>query len=112
MSLVSQINAGIIWTEVDKNNYVYPIRINTAINNVGGTNPNAKLSDEEVLELRKRFVNESLSEIYQNYKTKISFSSLKKILYGNSFKNLPIYKKNKKAWYLNGTCIDYPRLEE
>ena len=109
-SLISQINQGIIWKEIG--NYSYPLRINTYINNSGGSNPNAKLSNQDVLTMRKRYVNENLNQIYKDYKDKVSFSTVKKILYGSQFKSLPVYKKRQKAWYLNGTCIDYPRLEE
>lgn len=109
-SLLSQINQGSIWREIGE--YSYPLRINTYLKNKGGDNPNAKLSNQDVLIMRKRYVNESLNDIYEDYKNKVSFSTVKKILYGSQFKSLPIYKKRQKAWYLNGTCIDYPRLEE
>ena len=90
----------------------YPIRKNTSINNIGGTNPNAVLTNEDVTTIRERFVEETLPEIYKDYKEKVSFSSFKKAIYGIQFKSLPIYKKREKAWYLNGTCIDYSRLEK
>ena len=50
--------------------------------------------------------------LYEIYKDKCSFSEMKKICYGSQFQHLPIYKKRQKQWILNGTCIDYPRLEE
>lgn len=109
-SLITQINQGKIWTEIG--NFSYPVRENTQTNNVGGTNPNAILSDEDVMIIRKRFIKETLPEIYEDYKDRISFSAFKKVIYGVQFKSLPIYKKREKAWYLNGTCIDYPRIEE
>ena len=59
-----------------------------------------------------RYINETMPEIYQDYKDRCSFSELKKIIYGSQFKNLPCYKKRLKCWVLKGTCIDYPRLEE
>lgn len=112
-SLISQINSGIIWYEIDLDKYKeYPIRKNTSINNIGGTNPNAVLTNEDVITIRERFVEETLPEIYKDYKEKVSFSSFKKAVYGVQFKSLPIYKKREKAWYLNGTCIDYSRLEK
>lgn len=50
---------------------------------------------------------------FENFTYEIlSFSELKKIVYGVHFQNLPIYKKRKRKWYLNGTCIDYPYNEE
>lgn len=109
-SLISMMNKGIVWQMIG--NYNYPLREDTFIHNKGGSNPMAVFSDEEVMEIRERFVTETMPDIYQDYKTKCSFSELKKIIYGSQFKNLPYYKKRQKQWYLNETCIDYPRVEE
>lgn len=102
------INLGTIWK---KSNIEYPIRKNTYIHNIGGSNPNAKLTDEFVLFLRQEFVTKDLSQLSKEY-SDIPFSSLKKAVYGVQFKHLPVYKKRKNKWFLNDTCIDYPRLEE
>lgn len=109
-SLISQINQGKIWSDTGK--FDYPIRKDTFIKNKGGNNPNAKLTNEDVIKIREMYVNKTLTEIYPLYESQISFYELKKIVYGSQFKSLPIYKKREKKWYLNGTCIDYPRLEE
>ena len=109
-SLVAMINKGIVWSILG--NYSYPIRKDTYRRNAGGTNPMAIFSNEEVMRIRKRYVNESMPQIYEDYKDKCSFSELKKIIYGSQFKNLSCYKKRSKTWVLKGTCIDYPRLEE
>ena len=102
------INLGKIWIKPDID---YPIRKNTYTHNIGGSNPNAKLSNEFVLFLRQEFVNKSLTQLSKEYPD-IPFSSLKKAIYGVQFKHLPVYKKRKNKWFLNDTCIDYPRLEE
>lgn len=102
------INLGKIWIKPDID---YPIRKNTYTHNIGGSNPNAKLSNEFVLFLRQEFVNKSLTQLSKEYPD-IPFSSLKKVIYGVQFKHLPVYKKRKNKWFLNDTCIDYPRLEE
>lgn len=109
-SLISSINKGIFWKDIGL--YDYPIREDTYKKNKGEINPNAILTNEEVLIMRKRYVYEDLNSIYQDYKNKVSYSTVKKVLYGSQFKSLPIYKKRQKAWFLNGTCIDYPRVEE
>lgn len=56
------------------------------------------LTTEEVITIRTRYVNETLDEIYEDYKSKISKASLKKICYGVTWKHLPVYKKREKKW--------------
>lgn len=108
-SLLTQVNQGLIWVIPGKE---YPLRkIVNANQNKGGVNPRAKLTDEEVIRMRERFVNETMPAIHKDY-PQMSFSEVKKIIYGSQFKHLPVYKKREKKWYLNGTCIDYPRVEE
>lgn len=109
-SLISQINQGKIWGGIGEN--IFPLREDTFFRNKGESNNNATLTNKEVIEMRQRYVNETLPEIYEDYKDKVSFSTVKKVLYGVQFKSLPIYKKRQQTWVLNGTCIDYPRLEE
>lgn len=107
---ISNINSGATWNE----SYLglYPIRNNPHFANTGGSNPNSKLSDNDVMRIREQFVNDSLAKIYEENKDLCSFSSMKKAIYGASFLHLPVYKKREKKWYLDGTCIDYPRLGE
>lgn len=110
-SMVGLINKGICWPRVGE--YNYPIRKQCSeLQNKGGKNPNAILSDKEVMIIRNRFVNETLTQIYEDYKNRVSFHELKKIVYGVQFTHLPIYKKRQKKWLLKGTCIDYPGLQE
>lgn len=109
-STISQINSGNIWNEFYLGKY--PIRENCYNIQNGDKNPNHKLTSLDVLGIRLDYQYNSLDEIYKKYKSKISKSGFKKVLYGSSFSNLPIYKKREKQWYLNGVCIDYPRLEE
>jgi group I intron endonuclease len=102
------INKGKIWISPD---IIYPIRINSYTKNKGGSNPNAKMSDEFVMFLRQEYMTKTLPVISSAFPD-IPFSSLKKAIYGTQYKHLPIYKKRSKKWFLNDTCIDYPRLEE
>ena len=64
----------------------------------GGNSASSKFTDEKVVELRKRYVNESAQEIYKDYKEKISYQGLQEILWGRRYKDLPIYKKKEKKW--------------
>lgn len=59
-------------------------------------------SDNEVLEIRKRYVNESAPEIYRDYQERCTYQTLEAILCGVNYKHLPIYKKRKKVWINNG----------
>lgn len=108
-SLINMINSGKVWSTVGSIDF--PLRKEKYLHQQGGNNARAKISDKEVLQIRSRFMTETLPQIYADYKF-LSFSEFKKIVYGQSFLHLPIYKKRKKQWILNGTCIDYPRLEE
>ena len=59
---------------------------------------NAKFTDEEVLSLRERYVNESAKDIYKDYQDRCNYNTLQQILWGRTYKNLPIYKKKEKKW--------------
>ena len=105
-STISEINFGKIGLDKNEN---YPLRKNaTSLSNRGEKNGKAILSDEEVIQIRKKFVNLELNQLYEEYRTRIYFSAFKKIVYGVHFVHLPIYKKKQKKWFLDGTCIDYP----
>lgn len=109
ISLISMINNGKTWNTIG--NYNYPIR-KEVYQVKGEKNIKAKISDNEVMQLREYFVNHPLEEVYKKFGSNHSFSEVKKICYGCQFTHLPIYKKRQKQWILNGTCIDYPRKEE
>ena len=109
-SMISMINSGKAWATIGATNF--PLRKNTFVKNKGSSNPKAKFSDKEIMQIRLMFVDKQLNDIYEIYKDRCSFSEMKKICYGVQFQHLPIYKKRQKQWILNGTCIDYPRLEE
>lgn len=108
-SIISVINSGKSWATTGITSY--PVRKKT-LNNVGEANPKAKFNDKEIIQIRKMFVTMQLNDIFKLYKDRCSFSEMKKICYGSQYQHLPIYKKRKKQWILNGTCIDYSRLEK
>ena len=110
--VISGINKGYCYAIVG--DYKYPIRAHEEMKKTqqGENNGRAIFTDKEVLQMREQFQNKSLTDLYNEYQNQISFSALKKIIYGVNYTHLPIYKKREKKWYLNGTCIDYPRVEE
>lgn len=105
-STLSMINQGKIWIE---ENEKYPIAdLSHEQKRVGSSNGRAKMTEEEVMQIRRRYANgESASEIYKTYKDKISKSTLDAIAHGKTFKHLPYYKKSIKQWI--EPCIDYPQ---
>ena len=60
-----------------------------------------RYTDEEVLELRKRYVNETAEEIYNSLTVDSSLNTFKSMLNGNSYKHVPIYDKKNKVWKNN-----------
>ena len=58
--------ASLMTGKVNKKYYIY----NNSKNENGS---NAKFSDKEIIQIRKRYVNENAKEIYKDYKDRISF---------------------------------------
>ena len=67
----------------------------------GERNGQASFTDEEVISIRNRYVNETGREIYKDYKDRVSYSALERILLGTTYSYLPIYKKKQKIWINN-----------
>ena len=80
-----------VYTEENKNYYMYHATD-------GGNSMNAVLTDEEVVHCRERYVKESAKEIYQDYSDRVSYQTFQQILWGRTYKHLPIYKKKTKEW--------------
>jgi group I intron endonuclease len=80
-----------VYTEENKKYYMYE-----ATN--GENSITAKLTDKEVMICRNRYVNESAKEIFKDYQNRISYQTLQQILWGRSYKHLPIYKKKTREW--------------
>ena len=64
----------------------------------GENHPNALLTDEEVIKIRTRYIEETASKIWEDYKDKYTLGSFKQILTGVKYSHLPIYKKNEGRW--------------
>lgn len=73
--------------------------------NKGSSNGNAIYSEDEVLNIRKYYVNHSLEETYAMYGSRSANKDSFRRLIANSYKHLPIYSKRKKQWSLNGEVI-------
>lgn len=80
-----------VYTEENKKYYSY-------LTSVGEKSINAVLTDDEVITCRKRYVNETAKEIYRDFSNRIEFQTLQQILWGRTYKHLPIYKKKTKEW--------------
>lgn len=80
-----------VFTEENKKYYIFQ-------NSKGSNGSSAKFTDEEVIQARERYVNESAKDIYQDYKDRVSFQTFQALLWGRSYTNLPIYKKKEKKW--------------
>ena len=81
-SCIEDINKGRRRT---KDNLQYPLRKDTrSIAHRGERQNTAILSENDVIEIRNRYVNEELLTIYEDYKNKISFSGFKKLVYGGT----------------------------
>lgn len=56
-------------------------------------------TDEEVIEMRKRYVNETAGQIFESLpKGKCTFQTLQQILFGRFYIHLPIYDKRAGEW--------------
>ena len=64
----------------------------------GDNSDKAAFTNEEVLQMRQRYVNETAKEIYKDYQDRCSYNTLQSILWGRTYKNVPLYKKKLKEW--------------
>lgn len=65
---------------------------------LGSNSVKAILSDDEVINIRHRYINEVAKTIYEDYKDRIQYQTFQAILWGRSYSHLPIYKKKEKKW--------------
>lgn len=73
--------------------------------NPGSKNGNSLLTEEQVLEARKYYVNHTLQETFEKYGEKYSKEGFRGVL-TRTYSHIPIYQKNKKQWILNNEIID------
>lgn len=80
-----------VFTEENKKYYIYT-------NSKGDKSSNARFTNEEVLQIRQRYVKESAKTIFEDYKDRVSYQTLQQILWGRYYSDLPIYKKKQRKW--------------
>lgn len=80
-----------VFTEENKKYYIYE-------NSKGANSVTAEFSEEEIIQMRTRYVNETAKQIYEDYKGRVAYQTLQEILWGRRYKNLPVYKKKEKKW--------------
>lgn len=80
-----------VFTEENKQYYIYE-------NSRGENSKNSTFTNEEIMTIRTRYVNESAKQIYEDYKDRVTYQSFQMILWGRYYDNLPIYKKKEKRW--------------
>ena len=81
-----------VYTEENKDYYMYHATD-------GGNSDFASLADDEVVKCRTRYMTETAKEIYPDYADRISYQAFQAMLWGRTYKNLPIYSKKKKEWF-------------
>ena len=80
-----------VFTEENKQYYIYQ-------NSIGENGVLSQFTDDEVIEIRKRYVNESAKQIYKDYENRVAYQTFQAMLWGRTYKTLPIYKKQEKKW--------------
>lgn len=80
-----------VFTKENKQYYIYE-------NSKGESSNNSTFTNDEIITIRKRYVNESAKQIYKDYKDRVAFQSFQMILWGRYYNDLPIYKKKEKRW--------------
>ena len=79
-STISMINTGRIWK---KDGYKYPIsKQENAV--LGSNNGRAKMSEQDVIEMREYYVNHSFQEVIDKYSNKYTSSNIRSVVYGDS----------------------------
>ena len=102
-SMISLINTGKNWfDEKDE----YPLRKTFKNNSLGSSNPRAKFTEEQVMEIRKLYSeNVPTKDIIAKYNHIATDNAIKAILYNRSYKHLPNWNKKLNKWI--EPCIDY-----
>lgn len=77
----------------------------------GGLSVSACFTNKEVIQMRRRYVNETAREIYKDYNERCNYQTLQQILWGRVYTDLPIYKKKEKRWINTEACNDYSGLD-
>ena len=94
-SVIDDINNGKRYIIEDEE---YPIR-KKKFRARGSNNQSSLISEEEVLLIRQRYINETISQIYEDYKNIYSSQkAFEGMVQGKTYSHIPIYKKREKKW--------------
>jgi group I intron endonuclease len=92
-----------VYTEENKKWHKIKQKVNEA-----EKNGNALFTNDEVLEIRKYYVNHTLTETFNKFHKECQKSPKQgfRQVIDRTYKSLPIYSKVKKGWFLNDKPID------
>lgn len=94
----SNLWEGNSWPEVHMDVYTEENKI---FYKTGFLRTHAEFTDEEVMNLRNRYVNETAGEIFESVKDRCNYQTLQQLLWGRNYSHLPIYDKKHKKWINN-----------
>lgn len=100
-STIDNIDNGKMYASTDEK---YPL--NEYKRHTGQNNHNAVYSDEEVIEIRKQYVNKTLKSLYESSDKRMVYKAFERLVCGGTYKHLPVYIKREKRWIQNKSCID------
>lgn len=98
-SYFSSVWEGVSWKHIHYDVYTEEnINYYKKETSIGEKSKFALFTNDEVLQLRKRYVNETAAEIYKSVKDKCSFQTLQCILWGRYYSNVIVYDKKNRIW--------------
>lgn len=83
-----------VFTEENKQYYIFE-------NSKGSNSIKSEFTNDEIIEIRTRYINETAKAIYEDYKDRVKFQTFQAILWGRAYSDLPIYSKKQKKWITN-----------
>lgn len=103
-STIGAISNGVNWYDESID---YPIRKEPFVRR-GSKSPTSRFTEEQVMEIRKLYSTMTVPQLVEKYSHLASESAIRKVISGESYSHLPVYRKKKNCWTLGETCIDYP----
>lgn len=77
----------------------------------GEKNGNAIVTNEQVYEMRKYYVNHTLNECYEKYGSNFKSKNTFRGMLTKAYKNIPIYSKIKHKWIFKNDIMKYTETE-
>lgn len=102
--MIANINQGKNWK---KEGIEYPIVNDRALQaNIASHQKRRVFSPDQIITIRKLYANgKTLTEITDIFNNIVSISMIKSIVYGESYKDIPLFKAKEQKWI--EPCIDY-----